>query len=183
MIGVAVVVLILLWTVASYNGLVSKDETVKQKWADVESQYQRRADLIPNLVATVKQYTNYEGPLLTEITQARSAWTGAATTQDQVQAAGAMDSAIARLLVVAENYPVLKANEQFLGLQDELAGTENRVQYARSQYNEAVKNYNQQVRRFPTNLLAGMFGFEQKESFAAQDGAENAPNVDTLFNN
>lgn len=180
-IGAVILILIILF-IGSYNGLVKSDETVNEKWANVESAYQRRADLIPNLVATVKQYTNYEGEVLTEITNARAA-VGSASTPQQLQAAGAqMESTLARLLVVMENYPNLKANENYLSLQDELAGTENRIKVERDNYNKAVRDFNIKVRRFPSNMVASMFGFEQRQSFDAAEGAQNAPQVGEIFN-
>ena len=181
---VAVAVLLVLWFVGAYNGLVRSDETVNERWANVETQYQRRADLIPNLVATVRQYTDYEGELLRDVTEARSAWTQALSgpIDERVAAAQNMDSAIARLLVTVEAYPNLRANENYLNLQDELAGTENRVSYARQEFNAAVRDFNTKVRRFPSNVVANMFGFERKTPFEAQEGAENAPDVGELFN-
>jgi LemA protein len=182
----AVLVILVLWAIGSYNGLVRSDETVNERWANVETQYQRRADLIPNLVATVEKYTDYEGDLLRDVTAARSGWMQAAQSGDinaEVAAAQNMDSAIARLLVTVEAYPNLKASDNFLSLQDELAGTENRVSYSRTEFNAAVKDYNTKVRRFPSNILAGMFGFDRRTPFEAQEGAENAPNVGELFNN
>jgi LemA protein len=177
----AVVVILLLWVWGSYNSLVGLDESVNEKWANVQTAYQRRADLIPNLVETVKQYSSYEGSVLTEITQARAA-VGSAKTPAELQAAGAnLDSALARLLVVVENYPNLKANENYLSLQDELAGTENRIKTERDIFNTAVKNLNVRIRTFPSNIIAGMFGFEKREMFEAAAGAENAPEVKTLF--
>ncbi len=183
LIGAGIVaVLLLLWFAGSYNGLVSSDESVTEKWANVQTAYQRRADLIPNLVATVKKYSDYEGELLTQITEARAS-VGRASTPAQLSAAGAqMDSALARLLVVVENYPTLKANENYLSLQDELAGTENRIKVERDNFNKAVKEYNVKVRRFPSNVVAGIFGFETKESFEATAGAEVAPNVGEMLN-
>ena len=182
LIGVGIfAVLLIIWFVGSYNGLVSGDETVKEKWANVQSAYQRRADLIPNLVATVKQYTSYEGSILTEITEARAS-VGRASTPAELSAAGSsLDSSLSRLLVVMENYPNLKANENYLSLQDELAGTENRIKVERDNFNQAVKVFNTKVRRFPTNEVANMFGFSVKESFEAVAGAETAPQVGTLF--
>lgn len=163
--------------IGSYNGLIKADETANEKWANVQSAYQRRADLIPNLVDTVKAYSNYEGSVLTEITNARAS-IGKASTPAQLQAAGnELNSALSRLLVVAENYPNLKANENYLSLQDELAGTENRVKVERDLFNAAVKNYNVKVRAFPTNIVAGMFGFQNKEMFEAEQGTDKAPKV------
>lgn len=180
-IAVAVVLLVLFWVGGTYNSLVSLDETVNAKWGNVQTAYQRRADLIPNLVATVKEYTDYEGPLLEEITAARAS-VGRASTPEQLQTAGAeMNSALSRLLVVVENYPSLKASEQFLDLQVQLEGTENRIKVERDNYNGAVRDLNVKVRRFPANVVAGMFGFRQKEYFEADEGAESAPNVGGLF--
>src|SRR3989338_6370924 len=164
--------------IGSYNGLIKTDETANEKWANVQSAYQRRADLIPNLVDTVKAYSSYEGSVLTEITNARAS-IGKASTPAQLQAAGnELNSALSRLLAVAENYPNLKANENYLSLQDELAGTENRVKVERDIFNEAVKDFNIRVRRFPTAIIANMFSFETKESFQADEGAEVAPQID-----
>jgi len=172
------IVLFLLSFVGMYNGLVSTDETVNNKWANVQTAYQRRADLIPNLVDTVKEYTDYEGEILTEITRARSS-VGSARTPGELQAAdGQLTSALSRLLVVMENYPNLKANENFLSLQDELAGTENRIKTERDLYNGAVRNYNVKTRRFPSNIIAGMFGFEKREMFEADAGTDVVPKVD-----
>lgn|SRR3989338_5908877 len=183
LIGVGIFVLILIfWFIGSYNGLVKSDETVNEKWANVESAYQRRADLIPNLVATVKQYTDYEGEVLTEITQARASIGSASNPQELAAAGGQLDSALARLLVVVENYPNLKANENYLSLQDELAGTENRIKVERDNFNKAVRDFNIKVRRFPSNIVASMFDFEQRQSFEAAEGTQNAPQVGEMFN-
>jgi LemA protein len=177
----AILLMTVMWVAISYNGLVRSDETVSEKWANVQSAYQRRADLIPNLVSTVKQYTNYEGNVLTEITAARAS-VGAAKNPAELGAAGAqLDSALARLLVVVENYPNLKANENYLSLQDELAGTENRIKTERDIFNTATKNFNIKVRGFPSNIIANVFGFSQKDMFAANEGSENAPVVGKLF--
>lgn len=173
----AVVLLSVLWFIGSYNGLVRADETVNEKWANVQTAYQRRADLIPNLVETVKAYSNYEGDVLTQITEARAS-VGKAATPAELQAAGnELNSALARLLVVVENYPNLKANENYLSLQDELAGTENRIKVERDLFNNAVKDYSVKIRRFPTNIVANMFGFGPKEMFEAEAGTETAPKV------
>src|SRR3989338_4816580 len=165
-IGIGVVVILALFLIGSYNGLVGVDTTVEQKWGNVQSAYQRRADLIPNLVDTVKGARDFEQSTLTEITQLRSEAGQAqvnvqnAQDADSLQQAGTdMSSVVSRLLVIVENYPDLKSNENFLALQDELAGTENLIKYERDQYNEAVKGYKQNVRMFPTNMVAGMFGF------------------------
>ena len=177
----AIIVLAFFWVVTAYNGLVRSQENVNEKWANVQADYQRRFDLIPNLVATVKAYSGYEGQLLTAITNARSAWTQASTTQQQMQAANQLDSTLSRLLVILENYPNLKANENYLSLQDELAGTENRIKYSRTEFNNAVKDYNIKLRTFPTTMIAGMFGFTSKDMFESTTGAEQAPNVSELI--
>ena len=179
----AIVVIFIMMFAGTYNSLVTLEEGVDGAWANVETQYQRRADLIPNIVATVQEYASHEKELLTDITKARSAWSNAGTQSEQASAANGMDSALARLMVVVENYPDLKANQNFLALQDELAGTENRVSVARTRFNEVVQAYNTKVRTFPTNLIAGMFGFDKKEFFEADEGAEDAPAVADLFNN
>ncbi len=178
LIGVgAVFLLLVLWTVSAYNGLISLQATTDEQWANVETQYQRRVDLVPNLVSTVRGYAAHESQLFTQIAQLRSQWQTAGTVGAKMQAAQAIDSALGRLIAVAENYPQLKANENFLSLQDELAGTENRISVSRTRYNEAVKNYNTATRKVPTNVIAGLFGFAQKQSFEAQAGAQKAPEV------
>jgi LemA protein len=181
--GVIVLLLLIIgfWIGGTYNSLVVLDENANAKWANVQADYQRRADLIPNLVSTVKAYTNYEGPLLLEITNARSAWASAGSETEQQAAARGMDSALSRLLVVMENYPTLQASEQFLSLQDELAGTENRIKVSRVEYNEAIRAYNQRTRTFPSNIIAGMFGFGQREMFEAAEGTDVVPSVGDAF--
>ncbi|MFP4118720.1 MAG: LemA family protein [Candidatus Woesearchaeota archaeon] len=164
-----------------FNSLVSKDEAVNRAWADVEAQYQRRADLIPNLVSTVKGFASQEKEVLTEVTEARTSWQNADSEQEQISAANEMDGALSRLLVTVEAYPELKSNENFLALQDQLEGTENRISVARQRYNEAVRSYNTKVRSFPTNILAGMYGFETREMFEADQGADDAPDVDSML--
>jgi LemA protein len=174
----ALIVLALVgWFIGSYNTLVTLDNTAIEKWANVESQYQRRFDLIPNLVSTVKGYAAHEEQLFTEITKLRSQWQSASTIDDKVTAANGLEGAIGRLMVVVENYPVLKASENFLSLQDELAGTENRISVERTRYNEAVKQYNIATKRIPTNIIASMFGFKEKKMFEAEAGSEKAPKV------
>ena len=172
-----VIVLLVLLFIGSYNGLVNADEEVSRTWGNVESAYQRRTDLIPNLVETVKGYKIHEEEVLTAITEARSKIGQAKTPAEFTSGDAELSSALSRLLVVVENYPNLKANENFLSLQDELAGTENRVKVERDNYNKAVKNLNVKIRRFPSNIVAGMFGFEKKEAFEAEPGAEEAPKV------
>lgn len=169
-----------------YNGLVGKDEVVKESWAKVESQYQRRADLIPNLVNTVKGAAEFEKSTLTGVIEARAKATSTTISADQLtpeniaKFQGAQDQlsgALSRLLVSVERYPELKANQNFLELQAQLEGTENRITIARNDFNAVVKDYNQEVRTFPTNIFAGMFGFAQKGYFTAAAGSDKAPSV------
>jgi len=174
---VAVVLLLVVWFVGMFNGLISAQESVDSAWSNVESVYQRRADLIPNLVETVKGYKIHEAELLTDITKARSAWASAVSPDDKMAAADSLDNAFAKLMVVVENYPDLKASQNFLALQDELAGSENRINVARQRYNDAVRLYNVKIRRFPANIIAGLFGFEKREMFKASSGAEKVPEV------
>ena len=172
--------------ITKYNGLVDANAEVEKKWADVESVYQRRADLIPNLVATVKGYAEHEESTLQAVTDARTRATSitidpATATPEQMEAWMAaqdeVSGALGRLLAVAESYPDLKANQNFLQLQAQLEGTENRISVERQKYNEAVKEYNVMVRRFPNNIIASMFGFDAKSMFEAQAGVEVAPVV------
>src|SRR3989338_3298414 len=146
-------ILVIVSLLSVYNGIVSKHETITAKWAQVENQLQRRNDLIPNLVSTVKGYAAHEKTVFEDVTNARSQWAKAGSLEDKVNAAGTMDSAISRLLLVVENYPNLKADQTFLQVQDELAGTENRIAVERMRYNEAVRDYNVTVRVFPGNVL------------------------------
>ena len=164
---------------SAYNGIVAKHETIPAKWAQVENQLQRRNDLIPNLVNTVKGYAGHEKTVFEEVTSARSQWGRAGSVDDKVKAAGAMDSAVARLLLVVENYPTLKADQTFLQLQDELAGTENRIAVERMRYNDAVRDYNVTVRMFPGNIIAGMYGYKPAtEYFKAEEKAKAVPKVE-----
>ena len=181
------VVLILgMWGCGGYNSLVKQDETVKNTWNNVQSQYQRRTDLIPNLVNTVKGEANFEQSTLTGIVEARAKATQVTVDPENLtpekvaefqQAQSGVTSALGRLLAVVENYPNLKTNEGFRALQAELAGTENRINVARNDFNNAVNVYNTKVRSFPTNIFAGIFGFDKKEGFKAEAGAEKAPEV------
>jgi len=182
LIALGVIVLIIVIATASlagiYNGIVSKHETITAKWAQVENQLQRRNDLIPNLVNTVKGYAGHEKTVFEDVTNARSQWAKAGTTEEKVKAAGAVDSALSRLLMVAENYPELKASQNFLTLQDQLEGTENRIAVERMRYNEAVQDYNITVRTFPGNFIAGMFGYKPAaEYFKAEEKAKTVPEV------
>ncbi|PIP19384.1 MAG: LemA family protein [Candidatus Omnitrophica bacterium CG23_combo_of_CG06-09_8_20_14_all_41_10] len=174
---IAVVVLIAV-VIGAYNGIVSKHETITAKWAQVENQLQRRNDLIPNLVNTVKGYAAHEKTVFEEVTNARSQWAKAGTTEEKVKAAGAVDAALGRLLLVAENYPNLKADQTFLRLMDELSGTENRIAVERMRYNESVQDYNITVRIFPGNIIAGRFGYKPATGyFKAEEKAKAVPEV------
>ena len=178
--GVLVVVALIVISavVGTYNGIVSKHETIAAKWAQVESQLQRRNDLIPNLVNSVKGYAAHEKTVFEDVTNARSQWAKATTLDDKVKAASSMDAALSRLLLVVENYPNLKADQTFLKLMDELAGTENRIAVERMRYNESVKDYNITVRMFPGNIIAGMFGYKPAtEYFKAEEKANTVPEV------
>jgi LemA protein len=161
----------------NYNRFVTMDEGIKSAWAQVENQLQRRYDLIPNLVETVKGYAKQEKDVLVEVTNARARVGGATTVPDKISANNELSGALSRLLVVVEQYPDLKSNQNFLRLQDELAGTENRISVERKRYNDAVRSYNVAIRSFPANLLAGMFGFEKAAFFDAPAAAEKAPQV------
>ena len=186
-IPVAIVVVIVLWAIGGYNGMVKMDEQVQNKWANVETQYQRRADLIPNLVSTVKGYAKHEQQTLEDVVKARSEATQVKVDAENLtpeklaafqKAQSGVSSALGRLLAVAENYPDLKANQNFLELQSQLEGTENRITVARKDVNDTAKSYNQAIRQFPKNILAGMFGFEKKSYFEAEAGSEKAPKVE-----
>ncbi len=177
--GVIVLIGILFggWFLITYNGLVSAQEGVDAQWYQVENQYQRRADLIPNLVDTVKGYAAHEEKLFLEVTKYRSQWSAAGSQEEKIEAAKGMDSAISRLLVVVENYPQLKSSENFLALQAQLEGTENRIAVERMRYNEKVRDYNTQIKRMPSSIVANTFGFGSKSYFEAEKGAEEAPDV------
>jgi LemA protein len=178
-IGVIVLVLLIFFLSVrgTYNRLVALDENVKTAWSQVENQLQRRLDLIPNYVETVKGYARHEREVLLEVTKARARVAGASSIEGKIGANNQLSSALARLLVVVERYPDLKANQNFIRLQDELAGTENRVAVERRRYNEAVRIYNTKIRSFPTNFLAGMFGFRRAELFQAPEAAREPPKV------
>ena len=161
----------------NYNKFVSLDQTVKTSWAQVENQLQRRFDLIPNLVETVKGYAKQEKDVMVEVTNARAKVGGAGNVPDKINANNELSGALSRLMVVVEKYPDLKSNQNFMHLQDELAGTENRIAVERMRYNEAVKVYNQTIKSFPANLLAGMFGFKEAAFFDAPKEAKEAVKV------
>ncbi len=172
-----IILVIVIWFIGTYNSLVSADMTVNEKWSQVENQYQRRADLIPNLVETVKGYASHEKTVMEEVTRARSQWASAKTPDEKIKAADQMDTAISRLMVVVENYPQLKASDNFVALQAQLEGTENRVTVARMDYITAVKDYNVKIKKIPTSIVAGVYGFQDKPLFEAEKGTEKAPKV------
>ena len=172
-----VVVLLYSFFKGSYNRFISLDEAVKSSWAQVENQLQRRYDLIPNLVETVKGYAKQEKDVLVEVTNARAKVGGAGNVPDKIAANNELSGALSRLLLVVERYPDLKSNQNFLRLQDELAGTENRIAVERRRYNETVQSYNVAVRSFPANMLAGMFGFAKAPFFEAPPAAKATPQV------
>ncbi|MBQ2003382.1 MAG: LemA family protein [Bacteroidaceae bacterium] len=183
---IAVIAIVAIWAISGYNGMVNKEETVSNAWANVEAAYQRRADLIPQLVNTVKGYANHEKTTLDAVVSARTKATQMTVdvgelTEENIQkyqeAQGEVGAAIGRLLAITESYPELKANENFSELQAQLEGTENRINEVRKNYNASVKEYNVSVRKFPNNILAGMFGFERKAEFKAEEGASKAPEV------
>ena len=186
-IPVGILVVIVLWAIGGYNGMVKMDEQVQNSWANVETQYQRRADLIPNRVSTVKGYAKHEQQTLEDVVKARSEATQVKVDAENLtpeklaafqKAQSGVSSALGRLLAVAENYPDLKANQNFLELQSQLEGTENRITVARKDFNDTAKSYNQAIRQFPKNILAGLFGFEKKSYFEAEAGSEKAPKVE-----
>lgn len=173
----AVIAVLVISAVASYNNLVTLNENVNGKWGQIENQLQRRADLIPNLVNTVKGYAAHEQRAIQAVADARAKLAGAQGPAAKAQADAELNTALSRLLVVAENYPNLKADRNFRALMDELAGTENRIAVARKDYNDAVQQYNTKIRSFPTNIFAGMLGFGPKEYFQAAEGAKTVPQV------
>ena len=186
-IPVGILVVVVLWAIGGYNGMEKMDEQVQNSWANVETQYQRRAALIPNLVSTVKGYAKHEQQTLEDVVKARSEATQVKVDAENLtpeklaafqKAQSGVSSALGRLLAVAENYPDLKANQNFLELQSQLEGTENRITVARKDFNDTAKSYNQAIRQFPKNILAGMFGFEKKSYFEAEAGSEKAPKVE-----
>lgn len=172
-----VVAAIVLTFFGGYNSLVSMEEDVDSKWSQIDNQLQRRADLIPNLVNTVKGYASHEEKVLTEVTRARENLLGAGNIAEKAEADAGLSTALSRLLAISESYPELKADANFRQLSDELAGTENRITTARMDYNNAVQMYNTKIRRFPTAFVARIFGFEKKDYFKAQEGTEKVPEV------
>ena len=175
---VVILVAIIAGLVSNYNGVVSLSEEVDNKFATIDTMLQRRADLIPNLVNTVKGYTNQEQAVIDSVTDARAKLAGANSVGEKANADQELSTALSNLLVVVENYPDLKSSQNFINLSDELAGTENRIATARKDYNDAVKEYNTKIKRFPTNIVSGMFGYGEKEYFQASEGSEEVPTVD-----
>lgn len=182
----AVVAVLFFWVKGAYNNMVTLDEEVQTAWSQVQNVYQRRADLIPNLVNTVKGYAQHESATLEGVVNARSKATQITVDPENLtpeslakfqKAQGELSSALGKLLSITENYPELKANENFLQLQAQLEGTENRITVERQKFNETARGYNTTIRKFPNNILAGMFGFEKKAYFEAEEGAERAPEV------
>lgn len=186
-IPVAIVVIVIMWAVGAYNGMVTLDEGVQGKWADVETQYQRRADLIPNLVSTVKGYAAHESETLESVVKARSEASSVKVDPENLtpeklaeyqKAQSGVSSALGRLMVIVEKYPDLKANQNFLELQAQLEGTENRINVARMEFNKTAQELNTTIRRFPKNILASLFGIDKRAYFEAAEGAEQAPKVE-----
>ena len=175
---IAVIVVLGMMLMSSYNGFVNSEENVDQSYAQIETQLQRRLDLIPNLVNTVKGYASHEEEVLTQISDARARLAGANTPEEEATANTELTGALSRLLVVVENYPNLKADQQFTQLMDELSGTENRIAVARKDYNDEVALYNKKVKRFPGAIVASITGFDEKEYFNADPSAAEAPKVD-----
>ncbi|MBM7615630.1 LemA family protein [Alkaliphilus hydrothermalis] len=184
LIGIVVVFVLLgVSIVGSYNGLVTKAEVVETNLSQIDTQLQRRNDLIPNLVETVKRFAQQEEDIFTDVADARARLAGAGTVEEQADADAALGGALSRLLAISENYPDLKSNQNFIQLQDELAGTENRIATARRDYNESARAYNTTIRRFPTVLYAGILGFEKVDYFEASEEAREVPNVGGQFGN
>lgn len=176
-----VILIPVIWYLATYNNLITMDNSVEAKWQQVEVQYQRRMDLIPNLVNTVKGYASFEQKVITDVTEMRSRWQSASTREDKISAASDFETALGKLIVVVENYPDLKANQNFLALQDELANTENKIAVERQRYNEAVRDYNIAINKIPTNIVAQGLGLSKKPYFESKKGSEEPVQVDCNF--
>ncbi len=182
LIGIGIVILLILviggavW--GSYNSLVTKSQAIEAQWAQVETQYQRRFDLIPNLVESVRGYMVQEKTIFTQIAEARSRYSGAATVDEKAAAGSEVESALGRLLLIMENYPQLRSVQPVTQMMDELAGTENRINVERTRYNDRVRDYNTMIKKFPTNLLASLFNFNEKKYFQAESTANQVPKVD-----
>lgn len=183
---IAILAVVVIWAISAYNGMVTLEESVSKAWSDVETTYQRRADLIPNLVNTVKGYATHESNTFQEVATVRAKATQMTIPAEELteenmrkfsQTMGEMNSALSRLIAISESYPELKASENFSELQAQIEGTENRINEARKKYNASVKDYNIAVRRFPGNIIAGIFGFHKKAEFKSNEGAEKDPEV------
>lgn len=174
---IAVVAVLVIACIGGYNSLVSKETTVEEQASNIDTQLQRRADLIPNLVNTVKGYTDHETEVFTAVTEAREKLMSAGTMAEKSEANDEMTTALGKLIAIAESYPELKSDTVYVSLMDELSGTENRISYARKSYNEAVASYNKAIKKFPGVLFANMFGFEKADMFEASEGAESVPEV------
>ncbi len=174
---IAVIAVIAIILIGGYNSIISASEEVENKFSTIDTQLQRRADLIPNLVNTVKGYANQEKEIINTVTTAREKLVGANSVTAKAEADQELTNALSRLLVIVENYPDLKSSQNFIQLSDELAGTENRIATARRDYNEAVKTYNLKIKKFPSNVMANMFGFGEKQYFEASEESKNVPNV------
>ena len=174
---IAIIVIIAMLLISGYNGMVSKQETVDSALSNLDVMLQRRADLIPNLVNTVKGYTSHETEIIDKITEARSKLVNANGVEEMSEANNELSSSLNALMVVVENYPDLKSSENFIQLSDELAGTENRIAVARKDYNDAVKTFNTSIKRFPNNILAGIFGFDEAVYFEADESSQEVPSV------
>ncbi len=173
-----IAIIIVVALVGIYNSLVTKSQAIDAQWAQVETQYQRRFDLIPNLVNSVKGMMKQEQTVFQAIADARTKYGGAKTVDEKAAAAGEVETALGRLIAIMENYPELKSSQNVTGLMDELAGTENRISVERRRFNDLVREYNTQIKTFPTNMLAGMFGFSEREYFKSVTGADLAPKVE-----
>ena len=174
---IAVIAVIAIILIGGYNSIIAASEEVENEFSTIDTQLQRRADLIPNLVNTVKGYANQEKEIINTVTTAREKLVGANSVTAKAEADQELTNALSRLLVVVENYPELKSSQNFIQLSDELAGTENRIATARRDYNEAVKTYNLKIKKFPSNVMANMFGFGEKQYFEASEESKNVPNV------
>ena len=173
----AVILLAVFWYVGTYNSLIRMNEEINGKWAQVETQYQRRVDLIPNLVNTVKGAANFEQSTLTELTRLRSQWQTSTSQSQRIETGNQIESAISKLLLVAENYPQLTATKNYQGLQDELANTENKVAVERQRFNDAVKAFNARIKTWPSSIVAKKLGYTDRSYFESKAGSENAPEV------
>lgn len=172
-----IILIFVVWFISTYNGLVSADQETNAAWSKVENQYQRRADLLPNLVEVVKGYAKHESTVFEEVTKARSQWTGAKTQDDKVKAAGEIDSALSRLMVVVEAYPDLKASAGYVAFQEQIEGTENRISTERGRYTEVATAYNIKIKRIPTSLVADIYGYKEKPLFQADKDTDKAPKL------